>query len=583
MKKFKKSIISSACLTLVSCILLSACTGTAPAASTPAGGSSTSPSSSAEPAKDAPLGSGLIAATDPSKLPAAAAARKDTLIIGASEFSGVFNPFFTESAFDMRVIDLTFANLLNNDDKGKMVDNIGSMKISDDGLTYTFTVNPSKYSDGSDVKIEDYILSYKIILDKSYDGYSDLTSIHIVGADEYNKGTAKDISGIKILDDHTFEVKLKEPNASAQYNLGLLPPVSTAKYGSLIKQGDLSKFKAVNMVNFVSNGPYILTDYKQGQSATLKSNPNYFRGEPKIKNIIVKVVANDAELQAVITGDVDIEEDVTANQDQIDTGKAEGFINLLHQPNLGYGYVGLNHKKAEFQDQKVRQALLYAIDRKSLNESVYGEYAKALNIPQSGVSWLYTDEGVNPYEYNLDKAAELLKEAGWVKDSGGSLTKDGKPFKIIFSVVKDNAVTNVLLPMMIESYKKLGINLQAEYVDFPTLQTKSQKGNFEMFFMAWQLTADPDISQVYASDGQQNHLFYKNTELDKLLQEARRETKDDKRKELYKQIYQLINKDLPVFPMYQRSNLITYNTRVKNLVSSPYLNYRNSIEKMELQ
>lgn len=85
------------------------------------------------------------------------------------------------------------------------------------------------------------------------------------------------------------------------------------------------------------------------------------------------------------------------------------------QPTLGYGYVAVNHKNEIFQDAKVRQALLHAIDRKSLNQAVYGQYAITLNIPQAPISWLYDDEGLETYDYDLDKAAELLKEAGWEK------------------------------------------------------------------------------------------------------------------------------------------------------------------------
>ena len=99
----------------------------------------------------------------------------------------------------------------------------------------------------------------------------------------------------------------------------------------------------------------------------------------------MKVVATNAELQAVATGDVDIEEDVVCENDYIEEGKSYGFINMWVQETLGYGYVAVNHKLEKFQDPKVRQALLYAIDRKSLNNVVYGEYANALNIPQARV------------------------------------------------------------------------------------------------------------------------------------------------------------------------------------------------------
>ena len=155
-----------------------------------------------------------------------------------------------------------------------------------------------------------------------------------------------------------------------------------------------------------------MKEYKEKTSATLEANPNFYLGEPKTKNLIFKVVATNAELQAVETGDVDIHDQVVCDDDHIEEAQAAGFINMKIQPTLGYGYVAVNHKNEIFQDAKVRQALLHAIDRKSLNQAVYGQYAITLNIPQAPISWLYDDEGLETYDYDLDKAAELLKEAG---------------------------------------------------------------------------------------------------------------------------------------------------------------------------
>ena len=352
-------------------------------------------------------------------------------------------------------------------------------------------------------------------------------------------------------------------------------PISTAKYGDLIKKGDLSKFKSLNMVDYVSNGAYVLKEYKEKTSATLEANPNFYLGEPKTKNLIFKVVATNAELQAVETGDVDIHDQVVCDDDHIEEAMSAGFINLKIQPTLGYGYVATNQKNEIFQDVKVRQALLHAIDRKSLNQAVYGQYAITLNIPQAPISWLYDDEGLETYDYDLDKAAELLKEAGWEKD-GDKLMKDGKQMKIVFSAMSGNVVTDTMIPLMIDAYGQLGIDFQAEYVDWPTLQSKSQNGTFDMMFMAWGLTADPDLTGTFASaeaGGTQNRTGYANPELDKMLAEALASTSQDEQKEKYKEIYKLINEELPLYPIYERCDLICYNTRVQNIEQSSYVKW----------
>ncbi len=528
----------------------------------------------------------LIAATDPSQLPAAATERKDTLIVGSADMTGVFNPFYWESNEDFRVVSMITASLGVSDDKGEITDGTAKMTVSEDGKVYTFKLTKEKYNDGSDVKPEDYVNYFKILADKSYDGYSDISPVGIVGFQDYYDGKTDEISGIKVIGDDTIEITLEAPYASAPYMLASAIPVSTEKYGDLIKHGDLSGFKALDMIDFVGNGAYVLKEYKVKASATLEANEYFYLGKPKVPTIIVKVVATNAEMQAVATGDVDLEEDVVCENDYIEEGKSYGFINMWVQETLGYGYVAVNHKLEKFQDPKVRQALLYAIDRKSLNNVIYGQYANALNIPQARVSWLYNDEGLNTYDYDLEKAAQLLEEAGWKKE-GDKLMKDGEQFTIMFTAMSDNAVTQKLIPMMIDAYGELGIEVKAEYVDWPTLQDKSQKGTAEMYFMAWGLTADPDISGTYASPeagGGQNHIGYSNKELDKLLAKAQTEIDREAIMEDYKEIYKIWNEDLPVFPIYQRSDLICYNTRVKNLVSSPYVKWyqQDKIGSIEL-
>lgn len=517
----------------------------------------------------------LIEAEDPSALPETAAKRKDTLIAGVADFAGVFNPVYWEVNEDMQVVSATNASLSVNDDKGEIVDGTASMSVSEDGKVYTYKLTKEKYNDGSDVKAEDYVNWYKVVADPSYDGYQDISKVNVVGYDDYKNGSATEISGIKVVDESTIEITLEAANTSAPYVLGSAVPISTAKYGDLIKKGDLSKFKSLNMVDYVSNGAYVLKEYKEKTSATLEANPNFYLGEPKTKNLIFKVVATNAELQAVETGDVDIHDQVVCDDDHIEEAMSAGFINLKIQPTLGYGYVATNQKNEIFQDVKVRQALLHAIDRKSLNQAVYGQYAITLNIPQAPISWLYDDEGMETYDYDLEKAAELLKEAGWEKD-GDKLMKDGKQMKIVFSAMSGNVVTDTMIPLMIDAYGQLGIDFQAEYVDWPTLQSKSQNGTFDMLFMAWGLTADPDLTGTFASPeagGTQNRTGYANPELDKMLAEALASTSQDEQKEKYKEIYKLINEELPLYPIYERCDLICYNTRVQNIEQSSYVKW----------
>ena len=113
--------------------------------------------------------------------------------------------------------------------------------------------------------------------------------------------------------------------------------------------------------------------------------------------------------------------------------------------------------------------------------------------------------------------------------------------------------------------------MEADYVDWPTLQNKFNTQNYDMAFMAWGLTPDPDDSYIYCTGGSQNWLNYSNPEVDKAYQEALSTTDKDARKADYHKVYQLLNTDLPNFIIYQRSDCIAYNTRLKTFQCSPYV------------
>ncbi len=544
------------------------------AASTAAAGSTAAASTTAAGSGDATGAGALIATADASKLPAAAKQRAaDTVICGTADLSGIFNPFYAESNEDQRVGLLTVNTLCDNDDQGKCTDGAAKLAVSDDGLTYTYTISDKdKFSDGTNVTAQDYVNYFNIVGDKSYDGALDLTLVGIKGYDDYKAGKADSIEGVKAVDDKTLQITLTAACSDANYQLGSAFPVSTKAFGNLLTKGDLSKFKALDMKTWVGNGAYTLKDYTEKQSVTMTANPNYMKGESKIKNLIFKVVATGSELQALETGEIDIDEDATCNQDDIDEGTSDGFLNMWQQSTLGYGYVGMNEKNPLFADVKVRQALTYGLDRQSVIDAVYGADASVINIPQAKVSWLYDDTDCNDYKYDPAKAASLLKDAGWeLKD--GKLMKDGKQMKIMFTAMQGNPVTDAMIPLMIDAYGKLGIDFQAEYVDWPTLSTRLSEDKLDMWFMAWGLVADPDISQIYASrenGGGQNYYSYSNPDMDALFKKARTAKSDDELKATYKEIYKTWNNDIPAIPVYQRCDLICYNSRLQNVKISPY-------------
>lgn len=551
--------------------------------STPASGDETSGSAVTPSATDTADSNGakvFVKAASSKDLPDQAKARTDTLVMGSETPDGVFNPFFSQSLYDSYVHQLVFPYLSTNDAKGNMIDGTAHLTVSDDDLTYTYKLKPDKFSDGTPVTAKDYELAMKLISDKSYDGYLDLSTIGIVGWKDFHDGKTKDLAGVKVVDDSTLQVTLEEPNSEAIYNLNV-PCIDSAKYGSMIKPGDVSAYKKVSsdMTNYVSNGAYTVTNIKTGESVTLKANPNYLYGEPKIPNIIIKVVPTGSEMEAVITGDVDVDMDRAAETDIKDLLSSVDYVNATMYPDLGYTYVMLNIADPKFQDVRVRQALMYALDRKGICQAATGnpDYFNILNIPQTPVSWIYDDSGCETYDFNIDKAQELFKEAGWTKNAEGKLVdKTGKQFKITFLSTGDTPFHKSLKNSILKTYAELGIDLQVSQMDFATALSNVEKGHFDMISMGWSLTPDPDVSFCFATKGSeaggaQNDNGYSNPDLDKLLIQAHHTIDKDQLKELYSQIFKILNHDLPYLTTLEGYNLFVANDRVKGATPSSFI------------
>ncbi|WMT41010.1 ABC transporter substrate-binding protein [Paenibacillus sp. D2_2] len=527
--------------------------------------------------------SGIIKATDMSKNPDIAKNRKDTLIVGMTDPKGVFSPLFMETAYDFYVCYSVFDSFIEVKADGSYQNSLADkIDISDDGLKYTYHLKPGvKFTDGTPMTVKDYYFTLKLMLDQSYDGESDPLSYHIVGAQEYHDGKASEISGIKVIDDNTVEVSLTEATALTAVELGGIYILPEHYYGVGYKQGSLDSVKALNNKP-LGSGQYKLANYKPGQEIDLEANEDYFKGAPKVKNVIFKTTGNTTQIAMLQSGETDMNENITVSEDNVEALKELGFIDSYILPNNGYGYIAFNHNLPKFQDQKVRQALTYGLNRDDIVELIYGQYAKVINIPESSVSWAYTDEGINHYDFDLDKAKQLLDEAGWTVGSDGIRVKNGEKFKINFSATADNPVVDALLPIMTQNYKELGIDLVSETLDFNAIMDKKTAGDFDMFFAAWGLTPDPD-NTVYITKGAQNDTGYSNAKVDQLMAEGKKELDIAKRKEIYKQMYQELNADLPNIFLYQRNNMTGVNGRAQGFDISPYKEFPFSLYQVELQ
>lgn len=524
-----------------------------------------------------------IEASNPSALPDAAKNRTDTLIVGTTDPKGEFVPIYSSTTFDGWVNKLVFDGLITNNEKGEPIPNVAeSYEVSEDGKTYTFKLNKGiKFTNGQELTAKDVAFTFTSICDPGYDGPRMDAVNNLVGYEEYNKGDASSVEGIKVIDDYTISFTNKNTDAAGIWNFGYgIMPESVYKF-------EKGNFQAVKdkLLEPVGSGAYKFVHFKPGQEVKFEKNADYWKGEPKIPYVVMKVTNAQTLLQELMAGTVDIDR-VGAKPENIDPLKQAGFLNLDLYMKNGYGYMGLNYGSDKVKDPKVRQALLYGLNREGFMQSYYQGYGQVYNSHILPTSWAYNPD-VPKYEYNPEKAKELLDEAGWKDTNGnGVRDKDGVELELQWLTYTGSKYVDALIPIVQQSWEQIGVKVTPELMEFGTMMDKVNNREYDIFNGAWNLSIDPDPSGIFAISqdvpGGFNNIGWRNEEADKLLKEGKGTTNQEDRKKAYAEWQLKFSEDVPYILLGDAQEMFASNSRVKGYNPSTYIDWTHDIYKLEL-
>lgn len=519
------------------------------------------------------------------------AERGNVLTIGGTSPDGIFNPITYSATYDYYMIELMFDGLLSVEKSGALTTEGALTKdytISDDGLVYTFNLREGiKWHDGVEVTADDVVFTFNAIFAPDYKGRMyDLVRQDIVGAKDVKAGKAETAEGVKALDKYTVEITVEQAKANTLRGLSIIP-LPKHYYGD--KTAD--EMAALNR-DPLGNGAFKLKKYEAEQYVELEANPDYWQGAPKLDGIIWKVIANVDELSEFEIGAIDAVnfEGSIENYETIE-GDAYKHGTLINNMNNGYAYAGFNFTNPIFQDKNVRQALAYGLDRKGFVDSFFGDKGGFVaHTPISPVSWAYPDESqLNMYEYNKEKAIELLEASGWKLGADGIREKDGKKLAFKWNSYQEAAWSTKITALAAEQWKQIGVDCEIVLMDFNSLSTlMSDPGNkdkYDMWNMAWNLTADPDMSGVYSktvTPPGNNRGYFDNEKIEKLMQDGVAELDEAKRKEIYQELAKEFNEELPYLYIYIRMSPWLVNKRVKNFNPSEFVYWSSDAHLIEI-
>ncbi|EEL08146.1 Oligopeptide transporter, periplasmic-binding protein [Bacillus cereus BDRD-ST196] len=561
MKKKTKKWAGVFSVLLSSSLVLSACGGQEDTAST-------------EPVKQQDLKNikvENIAATDKTKVPDKAKNRKDTLVVGISKPGGVFLPYFQQNGWDGNVTSVIFASLVSTDKQGKPTPELAEKwDISSDQLTYTFHLRKDlKFSDGSPLTADDVAFTLTLLHDKAYEGDKDISQYAVKGGKEYKEGKATSIEGIQVVDPQTIKITTEKVNSQALTALGG-EVLSKAYYGKDYKQNTSLDYLKALYEKPIAAGPYKFEKYIPGQEVRFVANENYYAGKPKIPNFIYKITSGDTKLQLFQTGEVDYT-GLGTGDEVLEQAKALEFANIQIETAASFSYIYMNNNKPYLKDKKVRQALIYGLDRKKYVDTALKGYGTVANVPIHPTSWAYTEEGVNKYEYDKEKAKKLLDEAGWKVGSDGIREKDGQKLKLSYFGPSSAKDSDLLIPIAKENYKEIGVEFNPEFMDFNTMLSKVNKGDYDLASVSTPITSDPsETAGEYLSGVNEKSLGYKNAKVDELIQKGIETVDIEKRKPIYKELYKELSDDPPVILLNYRRTITGYNGNIKGIDPEKY-------------
>jgi len=503
--------------------------------------------------KDKQTASTRTAFEDTSSVPAYG----DTLIEGSIGEPSVLIPMLAGDSSSHEVAGLVFNGLVKYDTDLSVIGDLAqSWDVSKDGLVITFHLRKGvKWTDSVEFTADDVMFGYKTIIDeKTPTAYSE---------------DFKQVRKAEVVDRYTFRVTYEKPFAPALTswgNLVILP-------SHILEGKDLTKSPLARQP--VGMGPYVLKQWVPGQELVLNSNQDYFEGRPYIDRYVYRIIPDSAtmflELQA---GGIDTM-NLTPVQykKQTDTDFFRNNFQKFRFPNFAYTYMGFNLRHPFFQDKRVRQAIAYAIDKSELVDVVlYGLGAPATG-PYVPNTWPYNPD-VKKYEYNPEKAKELLRDAGWKMSSNGTLEKDGRPFK--FTIFTNMGNTSRMNTATIVQWRlaKVGIKVDIRALEWSTFINEFiDKRRFEAVILGWSIGLDPDQYDIWDSgktkEKEFNFVGYNNPEVDVLLERGRRTFDMKERKKAYFRIQEILADELPYIFLYVPDATPIVHARFKGIKQSP--------------
>jgi peptide/nickel transport system substrate-binding protein len=451
-----------------------------------------------------------------------------------SEVSTI-NPIAATTQYDRYVGDYLFTPLLYLDQDLQPIPGLAdSWDVEEDGRLYRFRLNDkATFSDGVPVKASDVLFTLRKIVDPASE------AVQVAAVFEY-----LDMTRTRATDDHTIEIAFRQPLAAQliRFNDLLIVPEHVYSKGNF--RNDYNQ-------TAVGSGPYKLVRFEPGKEIVLERRSDYWSQRPPLQTIVFKIILDQSTAwNALKRGDIDetrISSDLWERERQ--NPELAKTIDFKRFYTLSYNFITWNTRNPRLSDKRVRRALAMAIPIDTVIRTLYYNTARPMSGPFIPEDFAYNPT-VPVIRHDPDGAKALLKSAGWVDTNGdGVLDKGGKPLRIELVTMAGAAATAQFTQMIQAEMKKIGVDLHLNVMEASAAIQRILGGQYEAAYFGMDLDNDPDPFNVLHSSQfpqrGQNYAFFSNTQVDRMLEEARTELDRSKRKDLYWKLHEIVAAEQP--------------------------------------
>ncbi len=445
-----------------------------------------------------------------------------------------------------RIDELLFDALVHRDEHFNLQPWLATSWDIPDPLTYVFHLRrDARFHDGHPLTARDVKWTFDSILN------------HTVRT--VKTGTYRFLDHIDAPDDATVVFHLKEPWASLLWNvandaIGIVP------YGS---GADFYRHP-------VGSGPFRLVSNQQDREVVSARNAEYWQQPPRVERVRFTVVPDTTTRALELRkGSADVAlNSLTA--DMVLALRNDSKLAVQQTPGTVLTYLALNLRDPILKDVRVRQALAYALDRRPLIHFLWRDEARPAYSILPSQSWAFSSD-LPTYDYDPPRARQLLNAAGYPAHRGVRFHLTMK--------TSTEETTRLLAAVLQQQWRAVGVELDIKTYEFATFFSDVQKGAFQLYSLRWiGGNNDPDMFQYafhssFTPPVGANRSYYSNPEVDALIDQGRREIDEQKRKQIYVRVQQLLAHDLPYIDLWYLDNVVVHSKRLGDVNISPPGNY----------